>query len=141
MANQLLDGILPTWLANPHNPAMSPHSTPSTHHIGWISGRKEEGVGGKLHKERRRKLLQTLLNDTEKCSRTRAPMMIQRINDVLSLHSSIRPLTTLMQKATDRTGPLGLWLLRDLTSCYGAHTHHLMLDKEIAFLASLADEE
>ena len=28
MASQPLDRILPPWLANPRNPAMSPHSKP-----------------------------------------------------------------------------------------------------------------
>jgi len=45
VASQLLDRIPLPWLANPRNPAMSPHSRhPSTLII--ISGRKKKKEGG-----------------------------------------------------------------------------------------------
>ena len=45
VVSQPLDRILPPWLANPRNPAMSPHSMHPSH--WWISGRKKnEGWEG-----------------------------------------------------------------------------------------------
>ena len=44
VASQSLDRKLPPWLANPHNPAMGPHSRHPSH---WRnSGRKKIGMGG-----------------------------------------------------------------------------------------------
>ena len=45
LASQPLDRILPPWLANPRNPAMSPHSRHLSH--WWNSGgEKNKGMGG-----------------------------------------------------------------------------------------------
>ena len=46
VGSQLLDRIPPPWLANPLNPAMSPHSRHPSTLIESVEGKKQGRVGG-----------------------------------------------------------------------------------------------
>lgn len=60
-ASHFLDRIPPQWLANSHNPAVSPHSTPGTCHTDWISERKERGEKSSVGKMLKKTATQTAI--------------------------------------------------------------------------------